>query len=98
MSKVVESKLATIALNCSVKVSGTLYAPDDVIEVTEDIARRLIEQKAADPWRQEVETAPEADVEEIEEPETDETPAKGGKDSKMKGGKPSPVDDEEDLA
>ncbi|MHA6685359.1 hypothetical protein [Mesorhizobium sp. A556] len=47
MSKT-EEKTVTVALNCSVKVSGTLYAPDDVVKVTEDIARRLIEQKAAE--------------------------------------------------
>lgn len=46
MSKT-EENLVTVALNCSVKVSGTLYAPDDVIRVPESIAERLIAQKAA---------------------------------------------------
>jgi hypothetical protein len=45
-----EEALVTVALNCSVKVSGTLYAPNDVIRVPEDIARRLITQKAADAY------------------------------------------------
>lgn len=45
-----EEALVTVALNCSVKVSGTLYAPNDVIRVPEDIAKRLIAQKAADAY------------------------------------------------
>lgn len=46
----IEEALVTVALNCSVKVSGTLYAPNDVIRVPEEIARRLIAQKAADAY------------------------------------------------
>ncbi len=93
MSKPAEPKLVAVALNCSVKVSGTLYAPDDVIEVTEDIAKRLIAQKAADPWSSEAET-----VTEIEEPEIKKTPFKNGKDSKPKGSKPAPADEDEAVA
>jgi hypothetical protein len=89
MSKPAEPKLVTVALNCSVKVSGTLYAPDDVIEVSEDIARRLIEQKAADPWKPEAEAAPEVEVKEAKKPEGNEPPDPDGKDSKPKGGKDS---------
>lgn len=99
MSKPTEPKLVTVALNCSVKVSGTLYAPDDVIQVTEDIAERLIAQKAADPWTPEPD--PEVEIKKDEEPKGDETPTPGDKDSsKPKGGKDkaAPADEKETAA
>lgn len=77
MSKT-EENLVTVALNCSVKVSGTLYAPDDVIQVSESIAERLIAQKAADLYALPEEpeaAAPAADPEidaEVDEPEAED--------------------------
>lgn len=34
-----EENVVTVALTCSVKVSATLYAPDDVIRIPESIVR-----------------------------------------------------------
>lgn len=79
MSKT-EEKTVTVALNCSVKVSGTLYAPDDVIRVPEHIAERLIAQKAADLYEVPAENVTASEEQEGEQPdgtEDDEAPPAG---------------------
>lgn len=64
-----EEKTITVALNCAVKVSGALYSKNDVIHIPEDIARRLVEQGAADLYEIPVEDFAAPEIEEAAHPE-----------------------------
>lgn len=72
-----EEKTVTVALNCAVKVSGALYSTNDVIRVPEDIARRLVEQGAADLYEIPVEDGAAPEVEEAAQPDGGESEAGG---------------------
>ncbi len=82
-----ETKVA-VAIKCSVKVQGALYAPNDILKVTPEIARKLISIGAAEAYAPTAAAVPDTDA---------EAPAPSAKESRRGKGKASfPAEDDGD--